>query len=106
MRQFCSGAASSTAEQETFNLLVPGSSPGRLTETGSPPLTTLAAGLILIAFFPLERVLRRGAEARRLVAGPFHRGTKRGIGPARGLSLLAGVLPPGLDAPGIGALPE
>lgn len=86
--------------------MVPGSSPGRLTETGSPPLTTLAAVLILIAFFALERVLRRGAEARSLVAGPFDRGTTRGIGAAFGLSILAVVLSPVLNALGIGALPE
>lgn len=63
-------------------------------------MTTAAAVAILAAFFMIERRLRRRAEARSLEAGATDRGTTRLIGAAFGISLLAVLVSPLLNALG------
>ena len=64
-------------------------------------LTTLVAWSLLVAFLVLQRVLRRGEEARSLRPLPADRGSTRLVGAAFGLGLLALVVAPALNAYGV-----
>ncbi len=57
-------------------------------------IRTLLAYLLGGAFFAVERVLRRGEEAKSLEAGRADQGTTRLVGSAYGLALIAGVVLP------------
>ena len=69
-------------------------------------MTTVAALVILLAFFALEGRLRQGAEARSLEAGAADRGTTREIGAAFAVAILLVLLSPFLNAVGLATLPE
>ena len=64
-------------------------------------LTTLVAWSLLVAFLVLQRVLRRGEEARSLRPLPADRGSTRRVGAAFGLGLLALAVAPALNAYGV-----
>ena len=64
-------------------------------------LTTLVAWSLLVAFLVLQRVLRRGEEARSLRPLPADRGSTRLVGAAFGLGLLALAVAPALNAFGV-----
>ena len=64
-------------------------------------LTTFVAWSLLAGFLVLQRVLRRGEEARSLRPLPADRGSTRLVGAAFGLGLLALVVAPALNAYGV-----
>jgi protein-S-isoprenylcysteine O-methyltransferase len=66
-------------------------------------LTTLLASSLLVAFIVLQRVLRRGEEARSLQASALDRGSTKLVGAAFLLGALALAAAPALNAFGIGA---
>ncbi len=68
-------------------------------------MTTVAALVILFAFFVLEGRLRQGADARSLETGAADRGTTRLIGAAFALAILLVLVSPLLGAAGIATLP-
>jgi protein-S-isoprenylcysteine O-methyltransferase Ste14 len=65
-------------------------------------LTTLVAWSLLISFLLLQRVMRRGEEARSLRPPPADRGSTRLLGSAFGLGLVALAAAPALNAYGVG----
>ena len=65
-------------------------------------LTTLVAWSLLAGFIVLQRVLRRGEEARSLRPPPADRGSTRLLGVAFGLGTLAPAAAPALNAHGFG----
>src|SRR5262245_20403159 len=65
-------------------------------------LTTVVAWLLLVGFLVLQRVLRRGEQARSLRAPPADRGSTRLLGAAFGLAFLALAAAPALNAWGVG----
>jgi protein-S-isoprenylcysteine O-methyltransferase len=65
-------------------------------------LTTVVAWSLLVGFLVLQRVLRRGKEARSLQASAADRGSTRFVGAAFLLGALALVAAPVLNAHGIG----
>jgi protein-S-isoprenylcysteine O-methyltransferase len=67
-------------------------------------LTTLVAWSLLISFLVLQRVLRRGEQARSLRAPPADRGSTRLLGAAFGLGLLTLAAAPALNAYGVADL--
>jgi protein-S-isoprenylcysteine O-methyltransferase len=67
-------------------------------------LTTLLAWLLLVGFVVLQRVLRRGEQARSLQPTAADRGSTKLIGVAFLLGSLALGVAPGLNALGIGTL--
>jgi protein-S-isoprenylcysteine O-methyltransferase len=67
-------------------------------------LTTVVAWSLLVGFLVLQRVLRRGEQARSLRAGPADRGSTRLVGAAFGLGLLALAVAPLLNAWGVAAM--
>jgi protein-S-isoprenylcysteine O-methyltransferase len=67
-------------------------------------LTTLVAWSLLVSFLVLQRVMRRGEEARSLRPPPADRGTTRLLGAAFGLGLLALAAAPALNASGVADL--
>jgi protein-S-isoprenylcysteine O-methyltransferase len=64
--------------------------------------TVVAAYVLLGGFLILQRVMRRGEEARSLRPSPADRGSTKLLGGAFGLCLLALVAAPGLNALGLG----
>jgi protein-S-isoprenylcysteine O-methyltransferase len=64
-------------------------------------LTTLVAWSLLVSFLVLQRVMRRGEEARSLRPPPADRGSTQLLGGAFGLGLLALAAAPALNAYGI-----
>jgi protein-S-isoprenylcysteine O-methyltransferase Ste14 len=64
-------------------------------------LTTLVAWSLLVSFLVLQRVMRRGEQARSLRAPPADRGSTRLLGAAFGLGLLALAVAPALNAYGV-----
>jgi protein-S-isoprenylcysteine O-methyltransferase len=64
-------------------------------------LTTLVAWSLVITFLMLQRVMRRGAEARSLRPSAADRGSTRLVGAAFGLGLLALAAAPALNAYGV-----
>jgi protein-S-isoprenylcysteine O-methyltransferase len=67
-------------------------------------LTTLVAWSLLVSFLVLQRVLRRGGQARSLQPPPADRGSTRLLGAAFGLGLLALAAAPVLNAYGVADL--
>jgi protein-S-isoprenylcysteine O-methyltransferase len=65
-------------------------------------LTTLLAWSLLVVFLALQRVMRRGEEARSLKASVADRGSTRLLGVAFLLSALALVVAPALNALDLG----
>ncbi len=65
-------------------------------------LTTLIAWLLLVSFLILQRVLRRGEQARSLQASAADRGSTRLLGAAYLVGALALLAAPLLNAQGIG----
>src|SRR5262249_50615138 len=65
-------------------------------------LTTIVAWSLLVGFLVLQRVLRRGEEARSLQASPAGRGSAGLLGAAFLLGFLALVAAPALNALGLG----
>jgi protein-S-isoprenylcysteine O-methyltransferase len=65
-------------------------------------LTTLVAWSLLVSFLVLQRVMRRGEEARSLQASAADRGSTRLLGAAFLLGVLALVAAPALNAQGLG----
>jgi protein-S-isoprenylcysteine O-methyltransferase Ste14 len=65
--------------------------------------TVVAAYVLLGGFLVLQRVMRRGEQARSLRAPPADRGSTRLLGVAFGLGILALVAAPALNAHGLGA---
>src|SRR5262245_60811838 len=68
-------------------------------------LTTLVAWSLLVSFLVLQRVLRRGEEARSLQASAADRGSTKLLGAAFLLGALALVAAPVLNAQGIAEAP-
>jgi protein-S-isoprenylcysteine O-methyltransferase Ste14 len=67
-------------------------------QQGNAPMLTNVVSYLLIAFFlVMQRVLRRGEQARSLRPSPKDKGTTRLIGIAFGFSLLALILAPMLN---------
>ena len=64
----------------------------------------ITAYVLLGGFLVLQRVMRRGEEARSLRATPADRGSTRRLGVAFGLGILALVAAPVLNAHGLGAM--
>jgi protein-S-isoprenylcysteine O-methyltransferase len=72
---------------------------------GNAPMLTHVVSYLLIAFFMvLQRVLRRGEQARSLCPDQADRGTTRLLGMAFGLGNLALILAPLLNAFGVAHL--
>jgi protein-S-isoprenylcysteine O-methyltransferase len=69
-------------------------------------LTTLVAWSLLVSFLVLQRVMRRGEEARSLRASAADRGSTRLLGAAFLLGGLALVAAPALNAQGLGEAPH
>jgi protein-S-isoprenylcysteine O-methyltransferase Ste14 len=69
-------------------------------------LTTVVAWSLLVGFLVLQRVLRRGEEARSLQASAADRGTTRLLGAAFLLGVVALVAAPALNALGFGELSQ
>jgi protein-S-isoprenylcysteine O-methyltransferase Ste14 len=67
-------------------------------------LTNVASYLLIAFFLVLQRVLRRGEQARSLRPNPEDKGTTRLIGMAFGVSLLALILAPLLNRFGVAYL--
>jgi protein-S-isoprenylcysteine O-methyltransferase len=67
------------------------------------PTTVVAAYVLLGGFLVLQRMMRRGEQARSLRPPPADRGSTRLLGVAFGLGLLALVAAPALNAQGFGA---
>ena len=65
-------------------------------------LTTLVAWLLLVSFVVLQRVMRRGEQARSLQSSATDRGSTKFLGAAFTLGALALLAAPTLNAPGIG----
>jgi protein-S-isoprenylcysteine O-methyltransferase len=66
--------------------------------------TVVAAYVLLGGFLVLQRVLRRGEQARSLRPTPADRGSTRLLGVAFGLGILALVAAPALNVHGFGAV--
>jgi protein-S-isoprenylcysteine O-methyltransferase len=66
------------------------------------PTAVVVAFVLLGAFLVLQRVLRRGEQARSLRPSPADRGSTRLLGAAFGLGLLALAAAPALNAFGVG----
>jgi protein-S-isoprenylcysteine O-methyltransferase len=64
-------------------------------------LTTLVAWSLLISFLILQRVMRRGEQARSLQPSPADRNSTRLVGAAFGLGLLVLAAAPALNAYGV-----
>jgi protein-S-isoprenylcysteine O-methyltransferase len=69
-------------------------------------LTTVVAWLLLVGFLVVQRVLRRGEEARSLQASAADRGTTKLLGAAFLLGVVALAAAPALNALGFGALSQ
>jgi hypothetical protein len=67
-------------------------------------LTTVVAWSLLVGFLVLQRVMRRGEQARSLQALPADRGSTRLLGAAFGLGFLALAAAPALNACGVATL--
>jgi protein-S-isoprenylcysteine O-methyltransferase len=67
-------------------------------------LTTIVAWSLLVSFLVVQRVLRRGEQARSLQAPPADRGSTRLVGAAFGLGLLTLAAGPVLNASGVADL--
>ena len=61
-------------------------------------LTNVVSYLLIICFLFMQRILRRGEQAKSLSPGETDRGTTRLIGMAFGLSFLALIIAPWLNA--------
>jgi protein-S-isoprenylcysteine O-methyltransferase len=66
------------------------------------PATVVAAYVLLGGFLVLQRVMRRGEQARSLRPPPADRGSTRLLGVAFGLGILALVSAPALNSQGLG----
>jgi protein-S-isoprenylcysteine O-methyltransferase len=64
-------------------------------------LTTLVAWSLLVSFLILQRVMRRGEQARSLRGLPADRGSTRLLGAAFGLGFLTLAVAPALNAYGV-----